>query len=212
MKFDRVLEHAPGKFFTNCFAVTAAALALSGCWGSSDAGLAPLPPPPQGIFKITVNSATSEAVTFGGMSFGSVGQYQKIRGTAFGRINPKDPKNAVITDIGLAPVDADGYVNYSMDFYILKPVDLTKGNHKVFFEVNNRGGKQFGGFNQSSGGNNPTTAANAGGAFLMNQGYTMVWNGWDGEIANDGNADTLHITLPIAKNADGSSITGPSYE
>ena len=61
-------------------------------------------------------------------------------------------------------------VEYSMDFYILKPSDPSKGNHKVFYEVNNRGGKQFGGFNGSSGGNNPTTAANAGSAFLMNAG------------------------------------------
>jgi len=44
----------------------------------------------------------------------------------------------------------------------------------------------------------------------MNQGYTMAWNGWD-PSAPVGN-NNLNITLPIAKNADGSSITGPSYE
>ncbi|MFC0402820.1 alpha/beta hydrolase domain-containing protein [Paraburkholderia rhizosphaerae] len=70
-------------------------------------------------------------------------------------------------------------VDYSMDFYILRPVDLSKGNHKVFYEIENRGSKQFGAVDESSGGNNPTTAADAGDAFLMNQGYTLVWSGWD---------------------------------
>ena len=66
-----------------------------------------------------------------------------------------------------------------MDIYILKPIDLSKGNHKLFMEVNNRGSKLFGNFNRSGGGNNPTTAADAGDAFLMHQGYSLAWNGWD---------------------------------
>ena len=175
----------------------------------------PLPAPSakQGITKIVINSTASEAVTFGGASFGSAGTYQKIRGTAFGQLDPSDPKNTVIADMSLAQKDpATGLVPYSMDFFILKPVDLAKGNHKMFYEANNRGGKQFGGFNQSSGGNNPTTAADAGGAFLMNQGYTLVWSGWDGEVATVVNPDVLHITLPLAKGVNGATLTGPSYE
>jgi hypothetical protein len=165
-----------------------------------------------GITKIVVDAASSEAVTFGGKTFGAAGAYQKIRGTATGQLDPNDPKNKVITDIALAPKNASGMVEYSMDFYILKPVDASKGNKKLFFEVNNRGSKQFGSFNQSAGGNNPTTATDAGTGFLMNQGYTLAWAGWDGEVANDTTPDTLKITLPVAKNPDGSSITGPSYE
>jgi hypothetical protein len=173
--------------------------------------IAPKPAAFQGITRIVINESLSEPVTFGGTSFGAVGPYQKIRGIAYGQLDPSDPKNAVIADIALAQKDASGLVQYSMDFYILKPVDLAKGNHKVFYEVNNRGGKQFGGFNQSSGGNNPTTATDAGSAFLMNQGYTLAWAGWDGSATNP-NPDILHINLPLAKTPDGSSITGPSYE
>src|SRR5271166_4309241 len=65
---------------------------LAGCWGDGSSGM--VAPPPQGIVKIVINSATSQAVTFGGTSFGTVGQYQKIRGTAFGQIDPNDPRNA----------------------------------------------------------------------------------------------------------------------
>jgi hypothetical protein len=190
-----------------------AILGLSGC-GSSDNddnngnGQAAT----SGITRLVVNPASSETVTFGGKTFGTVGTYQKIRGTATGQLDPNDPKNKVITDIALAPRNAAGMVEYSIDFYILKPSDAARGNKKLFFEVNNRGSKLFGTFNQSGGGNNPSTAADAGTGFLMNEGYTLAWAGWDGQVANDTSPDTLKITLPVAKNPDGSSITGPSYE
>jgi len=197
------------------------AAVIGGCGGGGGGNSATTPNPPvvapvakpfQGITKIVINTAASEAVTFGGTTFGAVGAYQKIRGTAFGQLDPNDPSNQVIADMAPAQKDpATGTVQYSMDFYILKPVDLAKGNHKVFYEANNRGGKLFGGFNQSSGGNNPTTAADAGGAFLMKQGYTLVWSGWDGGVTST-NADILRINLPLAKNPDGSAISGPSYE
>jgi hypothetical protein len=94
----------------------------------------PPPPPPTGIVTLNINSTTamtapSQMPTFAGTTFGAVGTYDKIRGTASGTLDPKDPKNAVITDIALAPVDANGLVEYNTDFYILKPTDLTKGNH-----------------------------------------------------------------------------------
>ena len=184
------------------FAVVAAALIAVACGGGDDE-----PAAPSGIVRIDVTSRTT---AFEGKTFGSVGAYEKLRGKAYGELDPNDPRNAVIVDLALAPRNARGRVEYSMDFYILKPVDLTQGNHKLFVEVNNRGGKLFGALNQSSGGNDPTTAADAGQGFLMNQGYTMAWNGWD-PSAPVGN-NNLNITLPIAKNADGSSITGPSYE
>jgi hypothetical protein len=68
----------------------------------------------------------------------------------------------------------------------------------------------FGAFNRSAGGNNPTTAADAGDAFLMNQGYSLAWNGWDPSAPPGG--DRLTISVPVARHRDGSTITGPSYE
>lgn len=160
------------------------------------------------IVRIEITSRQSP--TFEGKVFGQVGAYEKLRGKAYGELDPNSPQNALITDIKLAPRNAKGLVAYVMDIYILKPIDLNKGNHKLFLEVNNRGGKLFGGFNKSSGGNDPSTAAHAGEGFLMNQGYTIVWNGWDPSAVSANN--NLTINVPIAKNADGSAITGPSYE
>jgi hypothetical protein len=203
------------------------AAAVTGCSSNSSApapmsppaapppAAPPPPPPPTGIITFTINSTTaatapSQMPTFAGTTFGAVGTYDKIRGTASGKLDPKDPKNAVITDIALAPVDANGLVDYNMDFYILKPTDLTKGNHKVFFELPNRGGKQYGPLNLSGGGNDPTTAADAGTAFLQNLGYTIVWGGWEPTVSRANNS--MGITVPVPKNADGSSITGQVYE
>lgn len=160
--------------------------------------------------EITRIDITSRAPTFDGRTFGAAGAYEKLRGKAFGEIDPTDPKNAVITDLSLAPRNARGKVEYAMDIMIIKPIDLSKGNSKLFMEINNRGGLLFGAFNGSGGGNNPSTATDAGDAFLMNQGYAMAWSGWDVSAAPGGNRLTL--TVPIAKNVDGSVITGPSYE
>ena len=46
----------------------------------------------------------------------------------------------------------------------------------------------------------------AGDGFMMKQGYTIVWFGWQGDVLPGNNRLTLSV--PIAKNADGSSITG----
>ncbi len=53
------------------------------------------------------------------------------------------PKNRVIVDIELAPRNARGNVEYAFNFYILKPIDLTNGAHKMMYEPPNRGGKTW---------------------------------------------------------------------
>jgi hypothetical protein len=168
------------------------------------------------ITKIEITSVESptfkDPATGIARTFGSVGAYEKLRGKAYGEVDPHDRHNRVITDIELAPRSARGKVEYSMEIYILKPINLRDGNDKLFMEVNNRGGKLFGAFNGSSGGNNPTTAAHAGDAFLMNQGYSMAWNGWDISAGPGSDGTGLTISVPVAKNRDGSDITGPSYE
>jgi hypothetical protein len=166
------------------------------------------------ITKIQITETASP--TFGGYSWPGVGQYEKLVGTAYGALDPTNPQNAVITDIGLAPRNAQGFVEYSFSFYILRPVDLTKGAHKVMYEPPNRGGKTWNTFGRVPGGNDPggtitdpTTLANA---FLMPRGYTMVWSGWDKAAGtNPANYNSI-INLPVASNPDGSAITGPAFE
>src|SRR6516225_5182155 len=132
------------------------------------------------VSKIQITSRQSP--TFGGYAFEGIGPYEKIVGKAFGELDPNDPKNAVIVDIQLAPKNANGKVEFAFDFYILKPIDLGKGNHKVMYEPPNRGRKTHGALNRGAGGNDPGSVTDPkalANTFLPPRGYTMVWSGWD---------------------------------
>jgi hypothetical protein len=65
-----------------------------------------------------------ESPTFDGTSFGDVGPYEKIVGRAFGEVDPAHPLNAGIINIDKARTNAGGRVEYTVDFYLLQPVDL----------------------------------------------------------------------------------------
>ena len=153
-----------------------------------------------------------ESPTFEGHSFGDVGPYEKLVGRVFGEVDPEAPENAVITDVELASRNARGMVEYAADLLILRPVDPSRGNGRVFYELNNRGRMlSLGQLNDArSGGNDPMTLADAGNGFLMRRGYTLVSSGWDATAAPDGTR--LRIAAPTAVNPDGSTIVGPALE
>ncbi len=161
---------------------------------------------------VRIEITRTESPAFAGTSFGQVGKYEKLVGRVYGEIDPDDARNRVITDIALAPRNAKGKVEYSNDLYILRPIDRSKGNRKIFFELNNRGNtNSFVLLNSAPAAvNDPSTLADAGNGFLMEQGYTIVLSGWDISAAPGGGRQT--ITVPIAKNPDGSPIIGPSLE
>ena len=170
------------------------------------------------ITSIVITSTLSP--TFGGLSFGTVGPYEKLRGTAFGELDPLAPGNSVITDLELAPRNAAGKVEYQMDIFILKPINLGNGNHRVLLDFNNRGEMRLGRLNEFSLDNppltnDPTTAADAGTGFVMKQGYTVVGNGWDvGATSGSATGGGLTIKVPPAvfPGTVNTVITGPSYE
>jgi hypothetical protein len=158
--------------------------------------------------------STVQSPTFGGTFFGTIGPYEKLAGRAFGEIDPSDPLNATITDLASAPRNAAGKVEYSMDVYLLTPVDMAQASGKLFYESNNRGLKLATGVINTVDrlflSNDPTTPADAGDGFLMRQGYVIAWSGWDVTVASGPGA--LTITVPVAANGDGSPIVGPSLE
>jgi hypothetical protein len=143
----------------------------------------------------------------GGHEFGAVGAYERLVGRAHFAVDPHAPAQHGITDIAMAPVDADGLVRFTGDFSILKPVDPGRGNRRIFFDYGNRGNKrmlQF--FNDAPASNDPRTLAHAGNGFLMRRGYTVVWLAWQGDLL-PGNGRML-LDLPVAREANGPAI-GP---
>ena len=74
-----------------------------------------------------------------GATFGAVGSYQRISGQLHFAVDPEHPSNADIVDLELAPRDQRGLVEFTADFILLRPTDLSRGNHRLLYEVNNRG-------------------------------------------------------------------------
>ncbi len=155
--------------------------------------------------RVTRLQITRREPYAGGTSFGITGPYEKLVGVAYLEADPSDPHNSAIQDINLAPRNARGMVEYSTDIYILKPVDMNRSNRMLLYEVVNRGSKllsltHYVGMPFS---NDPS---NAGDGFLEQRGYTIVWSGWQADVLPGG--DRLILRAPVARNRDGSPITG----
>lgn len=137
---------------------------------------------------------------YGTQSFGAAGPFEQLDGTATGELDPRDPLNAIITDLNLAP-QSRGKVQYSFTFSILKPVDLGKSNHTILYDIVNRGNKVVTGWNLGV-----TAAAPQGDGFLENNGFILAWSGWEADLLTA--AGRIQLYAPVAKNRDGTSITG----
>jgi hypothetical protein len=133
------------------------------------------------VTRVVIEGRKSPA--YAGRSFGKAGQYETLSGHFYGELDPKDPHNAIITDIQLAPRNARGMVEYSATFEMAKPVDMSKASGILFYSVPNRGN---------------------GSASASPDGYVSVVSGWQGDIVR---TDLQTIKVPVARNPDGSPLT-----
>ncbi|MBT2325485.1 hypothetical protein J7E62_24435 [Variovorax paradoxus] len=181
-----------------CAALAALMMATTACGGGGGGhggvpAPAPTPAPAAPQMKLTIASTTD----FAG-SFGTVGGYEQLTGTLSGEVDPRDPKNAVIQDLDLAPVNARGMVEYSADFVMLKPKDMSKASGVLRYDAPNRGNILT----------MPNLAANPSDAVYFERGYVWMFSAWQGDVPKS-SPQRLTVTVPVAKNKDGSSITGP---
>lgn len=162
--------------------------------------------------RVTRLEITRQEPFADGMPFGASGPYEKLIGTAYLEVDPTDPRNAIIQDLDLVPTDGAGGVELSTDVLILKPVDMSRGNGKIFFEVNNRGDNiSFPLLNDTVvfPVNDPSTAADAGNGFLMRRGYTIVLAGWEGDVKAGNGRFTIQLPVPTS---DGTATGEPITE
>jgi alpha/beta hydrolase family protein len=144
------------------------------------------------VKRIVIDRSKSESPAYGGKSFGSAGQYEKIAGRVYGELDPKDPHNSIVTDLQLAPRNSRGMVEYVATFTLFKPIDLAKASNVLLYQVVNRGRK-----------------LEPGGS---DRGYSYLFSGWQGDIpagSSLGGEAPETIEVPVARNPDGSPITGP---
>jgi hypothetical protein len=140
-----------------------------------------------------------------GQEFGTSGKYEVVSGRVYLTADPEDRHNVEITDLTLAPRNRAGLVEYWTDFVLLKPVDPARGNRRLLYDVNNRGNPlALGSFNQG-GGTNRIAQARPGNGFLMRQGYSVLWSGWNGDVLPGDHR--LQIGLPIATQGE-QPVTG----
>ena len=155
------------------------------------------------VVRIEVHSRADLA---GGKAYGLAGAYEKLVGTIYFEVDPANSANRIIADIDLAPRNGRGKVEFRSDFFLIKPKDVTRGNAAVLYEVSNRGGKgMLRYFNRGQGSIDPETEAHMGDGFLMRNGFTLLWLGWQFDPpARDG---LVRVYPPIATD-DGESIAG----
>jgi hypothetical protein len=152
------------------------------------------------VTRIVIDQAATPLATAPGQTLA----YEQIAGRAFGELDPRDPLNAIIQDIGLGK-DADGKVRYVASFVLTKPVDMVNASGLLWHDVPNRG--------------SPTTI----GVAERNLGDVGLASAWQGDNAgiNAANGTTVRATMsvggrhfvqvPIARNADGSKVTGQVF-
>ncbi|MBT8069670.1 MAG: hypothetical protein KJO80_04495, partial [Gammaproteobacteria bacterium] len=147
-------------------------------------------------YLVSLLLATSAAPAFGvveglqiesvetvaqGRSFGRVGPYEKV----VGRLTLSlDPAAEQIVDLDRAPRSNDGRVRFETDIYLLRPVNPERGRGTLFLEIPNRGGKAIVRyFNRGATRTfDPVTSESLGDGFLLEQGYTLAWIGWQFDV------------------------------
>jgi hypothetical protein len=139
-----------------------------------------------------------------GQAFGLAGPYEKIVGRVYFAVKPGNAHNLLIVDVDKAQRNAQGEVEFSADLYLLKPKDMNKGNGAVLFEVSNRGGKGI--LHLVNGYSAADPNGEYGDGFLMREGYTVAWVGWEFDVADRG--ENLRLSAPVAHDAGGKEIRG----
>ena len=164
--------------------------------------------------EVTRLEIVERGPAFGGATFGPAGAYERIVARATVAVDPADRRNAVIADIDQAPRTASGRVEAVADVFILRPADASLGNGAVLLEAPNRGLRLmpllFTEVAVAPAPQGPpappaSTVAAAGNGFLYRAGYTLVWVGWQADIAP--RAGQLALRVPVL-----AGVTGPVRE
>jgi hypothetical protein len=149
---------------------------------------------------VRVETATRTDV-LGGKDFGDAGAYERITGRVYFSLPVGNSHNLRIVDLSNAVNLKNSEVEFSADFIAVRPKDAHKGNGSLLLEVPNRGRGRI--LSLVDGGD-WDLAKDAGDAWLLRNGFTIVSLGWQWDA--DG-ADALRFFAPVARE-NGETITG----
>jgi len=137
--------------------------------------------------EVTRVEVTSTKPWLGGRVLGKAGAYELVQGRIHFAVDPASAANRRITDIALAPRNAQGRVEFSSDFVIVRPHDPARARGSVLLEIPNRGVTQANGmFFASARGASfdlmKLDATSLADAFVFEQGFTVAWLGWQFDL------------------------------
>jgi len=153
------------------------------------------------LARVTRIEITSRTDVLDGKQFGDAGAYERITGRVYFSVPVANKHNRRIVDLANAVNLKDGEVEFSADFVAVRPKDPRKGNGSLLLEVPNRG---RGRIIFLVDGGNWDLSNDAGDAWLLRNGFTIVSLGWQWDAEG---ADALKLYAPIAKD-NGKTITG----
>lgn len=156
--------------------------------------------------EVTRIEVKSQGEVADGKRFGVAGAYERVAGTMYFAADPDIDVNRKVADIDYAPRNAAGAVEFSADFFLIRPKDAEQGNGTLLFDVANRGRKlMLAGFNRGQGSSDPVSAAHFGDGFLQRRGFSLLWVGWQFDVPEtDG---MLRVSVPTA-GAGGTPVRG----
>jgi hypothetical protein len=144
---------------------------------------------------------SSRQEVLGGRAFGKAGPYERITGRIYFAVPVANVHNRGIVDLDKAVNLRNGEVEFSSDFFLLRPKAAERGNGSMLLEVPNRG--RFAIVRLVDGGDSELSK-DAGDGWLLAHGWTVASLGWQWDAAGD---NALRLYAPIAKD-HGRAITG----
>jgi hypothetical protein len=126
-----------------------------------------------------------------------MGPYERIVGRAYFSVDPGVAVNRAIADIALAPRNASGQVEFSGDLLVVRP-KAGKSRGTVFLEVVNRGGPQSLFLLSGARGGDPAPENwDFGDRFLLEQGFTVAFLGWQFDVPEGGGLTFHAPSAPV---------------
>ncbi len=151
--------------------------------------------------KVLHIDVATRTTVLNGKEFGTAGAYERITGRVYFSLPVSNPHNQRIVDLDNAVNLKNGEVEFSSDFVAVRPKNVDQGNGSMLLEVPNRG---YARILALVDGGDEDLAHDAGDAWLLRNGYTIVSVGWQWDAQGEG---ALRFFAPVAKE-NGKTITG----
>ena len=144
----------------------------------------------------------------GARPFGNSGPYEYVVGILHFASDPKHPAHAVICDLGLAPTNVQGKVEYRAEFHLLKPVNPVPGGRLLVDSINRGNMTALAMFNSSARRVDGNPDVDPGNGFLFREGYSVLCVGiqWDPPES----AERMRAWFPEALEG-GQRLAGPNF-